>query len=236
MGGGRWPWRHALCGRKAAPEGGPSQCQTAASQRPRCIALGDGDPCIGSDPDHDGFRPQSLTMRHGITSFRWLRYTNNLGAEVRRGKARCPQTLGPQAMHKDRHFGEMVMRGMIDRVVGAAVLAVVAAGAPARAQAGDVLVFAAASLKNAMDDAVSAFEKTGGDKVRVSYGASSALAKQIEAAAPADMFVSADLAWMDYLQQRSLIQPQTRKSFLGNRLVMVEPATSDLEIDIAPNF
>ncbi|HWG81249.1 MAG TPA: molybdate ABC transporter substrate-binding protein [Stellaceae bacterium] len=128
------------------------------------------------------------------------------------------------------------MRGMIHRVVGAAVLAVVAAGAPARAQAGDVLVFAAASLKNAMDDAVSAFEKTGGDKVRVSYGASSALAKQIEAAAPADMFVSADLAWMDYLQQRSLIQPQTRKSFLGNRLVMVEPATSDLEIDIAPNF
>src|SRR6185437_7327497 len=103
MGGGRWPWRHALCGRKAAPEGGPSQCQTAASQRPRCIALGDGDPCIGSDPDHDGFRPQSLTMRHGITSFRWLRHTNNLGAEAARGKACAAQTRPVTAIHRHRH-------------------------------------------------------------------------------------------------------------------------------------
>jgi len=122
------------------------------------------------------------------------------------------------------------------RVVGAAALALVAAAAPSRADAADVLVFAAASLKNAMDDAVAAFEKSGGDKVRVSYGASSALARQLEAAAPADMFVSADLDWMDYVQKRSLIQTETRKSLLGNRLVMVEPATSDLKVDIAPHF
>jgi molybdate transport system substrate-binding protein len=128
------------------------------------------------------------------------------------------------------------MRGMMRRVAGVAVLALLVAGAPARADAADVLVFAAASLKNAMDDAVSAFEKNGGDKVSVAYGASSALAKQLEAAAPADMFVSADLDWMDYVQQRSLIQTATRKNFLGNRLVMVEPAASDIKVDIAPNF
>ena len=128
------------------------------------------------------------------------------------------------------------MRGFMRVVAAAAALAFIAAGVPSRAQAADVLVFAAASLKNALDDAVAAFEKAGGDKVRVSYGASSALARQIEAAAPADMFVSADLDWMDYVQKRSLIQTQTRKELLGNRLVMVEPATSTPKVDIAPNF
>lgn len=128
------------------------------------------------------------------------------------------------------------MRRMIRRVVGAAVLALVAAAAPSRAHAAGVLVFAAASLKNAMDDAVSAFEKNGGEKVRVSYGASSALAKQLEAAAPADMFISADRDWMDYVQKRSLIQSETRKNFLGNRLVMVAPAESAIKVDIEPNF
>ena len=128
------------------------------------------------------------------------------------------------------------MRGMMWRLAGAAMLAFVAAAAPSRAQAADVLVFAAASLKNAMDDAVAAFEKNGGDKVNVSYGASSALAKQLEAAAPADMFVSADLDWMDYAEKRSLIRSETRKNFLGNRLVLVAPASSDVKVEIAPDF
>ena len=128
------------------------------------------------------------------------------------------------------------MPGIMRIVAATAVLALMAGGVPSRAQAADVLVFAAASLKNAMDDAVGAFEQAGGDKVNVSYGASSALAKQIEAAAPADMFISADLDWMDYVEKRSLIQTETRKSLLGNRLVMVEPATSTLHVDIMPNF
>ena len=128
------------------------------------------------------------------------------------------------------------MRRMMCRLVGAAMLALVAAAAPSGAQAADVLVFAAASLKNAMDDAVAAFEKNGGDKVNVSYGASSALAKQLEAAAPADMFVSADLDWMDYAEKRSLIRSETRRNFLGNRLVMVAPASSDVKVEIAPDF
>jgi len=128
------------------------------------------------------------------------------------------------------------MRVVMRLVGAAAVLGLVIAGAPSRAAADDVLVFAAASLKNAMDDAVSAFEQQGGGKVRVSYGASSALARQLEAKAPADLFISADLDWMDFAQQRSLIQPQTRKNLLGNRLVMVAPAASNIKVDIAPNF
>ena len=128
------------------------------------------------------------------------------------------------------------MGGVMRLVASAAVLALVITGVPARADAADLLVFAAASLKNAMDDAVAAFERDGGDKVSVSYGASSALAKQLEAGAPADLFISADLDWMDYAQQHALIQQPTRKNLLGNRLVMVAPADSTLKVDIAPNF
>ena len=81
----------------------------------------------------------------------------------------------------------------------------------ASAQAADITVFAAASLKNALDDAVQKYEAKTGDKVVVSYAASSALAKQIEQAAPADIFFSADLDWMEYLDQRKLIDPASRQ-------------------------
>jgi molybdate transport system substrate-binding protein len=80
----------------------------------------------------------------------------------------------------------------------------------ASAQAADITVFATASLKNALDDAVQKYDAKTGDKVVVSYAASSALAKQIEQAAPADIFFSADLDWMDYLEQRKLIDPASR--------------------------
>ena len=79
------------------------------------------------------------------------------------------------------------------------------AAPPAKAQDDATLVFAAASLKNALDAAVEDYSKTTGKTVTVSYAASSALAKQIEEGAPADIFFSADLAWMDYLQERNLI-------------------------------
>ena len=90
--------------------------------------------------------------------------------------------------------------------VGARALAALAMlaslGAVRPAAAEDIVVFAAASLKNALDDAVAAFQQQEGDKVNVSYAASPALAKQIESGAPADMFISADLDWMDYAPQR----------------------------------
>jgi len=89
-----------------------------------------------------------------------------------------------------------------------------------------VTVFAAASLKESMDEAALAYQQATGTPVRVSYAASSALARQIEQGAPADVFFSADLEWMDYLQQRNLIRPAQRQNLLGNTLVLVAPAAS----------
>ncbi len=73
-------------------------------------------------------------------------------------------------------------------------------------------------------------------KAKISYGASSALAKQIEAGAPAQVFISADLDWMDYLEQRKLLRPGTRKNILGNKLVLIAPAGSNIKTQIAPGF
>jgi len=109
-------------------------------------------------------------------------------------------------------------------------------GYPALAQAKPALVFAAASLKNALDEIAAQYERETGKKVTISYGASSALAKQVEAAAPADLFISADLDWMDYLQTRNLIKTETRGNMLGNRLVLVAPKDSQASIKIGPGF
>ena len=104
------------------------------------------------------------------------------------------------------------------------------------ALADDVLVFAAASLKNALDDTVTAYEKNGGAAIKVSYAASSALAKQIENGAPADIFISADLDWMNDVQKNNAIKPETRTNFFGNVLVLVEPADSAKTVEIKPGF
>lgn len=101
-----------------------------------------------------------------------------------------------------------------------------AAPTAAAADAETITVFAAASLKESMDEAAQAYQKATGQTVRVSYAASSALARQIEQGAPADVFVSADLDWMDYLQQRKLIDAATRHDLLGNTLALIAPKTS----------
>ena len=108
--------------------------------------------------------------------------------------------------------------------------------AASSAIAADLTVFAAASLKEALDEQARQFETATRNKVIVAYGASSALAKQIEAAAPADLFVSADPDWMDYIAQRSLLAPGTRSNLLRNTLVLVAPASSKATLKIAPNF
>jgi len=117
-----------------------------------------------------------------------------------------------------------------------AIAAIAAAACPTAALAADVVVFAAASLKNALDDVAATWQHDSGKHVVISYAASSTLAKQIEAAAPADIFISADLAWMDYLQQRNLIEPASRRNLLGNRLVLIAPKDSDVALAIAPGF
>jgi molybdate transport system substrate-binding protein len=98
-------------------------------------------------------------------------------------------------------------------------------------------VFAAASLKNALDDVDAAFAKATGIKVTASYAASSALARQIEQGAPADVFASADVDWMNYAQQKKLIKDDTRIDLLGNRLVLIAPKTSPVAgVTIGPGF
>src|SRR5258708_36800777 len=121
------------------------------------------------------------------------------------------------------------------RRLALAAMALVMLGA-APAAAADVLGFAAASLKNALDDAAAAYRPPGGDLVRISYAASSALAKQLESGAPADIFVSADQDWMDYAQRQGIINPATPKDFLASRLVLEAPATSNVAVTNAPNF
>lgn len=103
-----------------------------------------------------------------------------------------------------------------------------AAAQPLAAQE-SITVFAAASMKNALDDANATYTKSTGVKVVASYAASSALAKQIEQGAPADVFISADLQWMDYVAQKKLIKPDTRVNLLGNKLVLIAPTDSKLD-------
>jgi molybdate transport system substrate-binding protein len=99
-----------------------------------------------------------------------------------------------------------------------------------------VVVFAAASLKNALDAVGKQWTAATGKKVTFSYAASGALARQIEAGAPADIFVSADLKWMDYAAEKKLIRPDTRVTLLGNKLVLVAPSDAKTTIKIAKGF
>jgi molybdate transport system substrate-binding protein len=110
------------------------------------------------------------------------------------------------------------------RTLGTILCCVMLGLSPAFAQSQAVTVFAAASLKNALDRIGADFQTETGTRVVISYAASSALARQIEQGAPAELFVSADLDWMDYLQDRKLIRAETRRSLLGNRIVLVAPA------------
>jgi molybdate transport system substrate-binding protein len=127
---------------------------------------------------------------------------------------------------------------MLRRTFVAIIVALVATASLATvAQADDVVVFAAASLKDSLDAINADWQKATGKHATISYAASSALAKQIEAAAPADVFISADLDWMDYLDKKNLIAPGTRHNLLGNSLVLIAPADGSAgPVDIAPGF
>jgi molybdate transport system substrate-binding protein len=119
----------------------------------------------------------------------------------------------------------------------AAAIAIAAAPASAQAQDKSITVFAAASMKNALDDVDVAFTRQSGVKIVASYDASSALMKQIEGGAPADVFVSADLKWMDYGAQKKLIKDDTRVNLLGNTLVLIAPKDSKIDkVTIARGF
>jgi len=104
------------------------------------------------------------------------------------------------------------------------------------AGSGSVTVFAAASLKNALDDVAKAYMDATGTQVRVSYAASSVIARQIEQGAPADIFVSADTDWMDELAKRGLVVAASRRNLLANHLALIAPAASPVRLAIRPGM
>jgi len=116
------------------------------------------------------------------------------------------------------------------------IAGLICAFATARAEAKDLVVFAAASLKNALDDINALYAREKGERATTSYAASSALAKQIEAGAPADVFISADLDWMDYLAARQLIKAETRTNLLRNKIVLIATAGSTISLAVGPGF
>lgn len=113
------------------------------------------------------------------------------------------------------------------------------AAAPLHSQAAEqpaLLVYAAASLSNVMEELGPQFQRQTGQAVKFSFAASSTLARQIEAGAPADVFISADADWADYLQRRNLLKPGTRINLLSNRLVLIAPMDSKIQVKIAPGL
>ena len=118
--------------------------------------------------------------------------------------------------------------------LGVAVLLIIAR--PATPQPRSVLVFAAVSLKGALDEVGALVAQRTGVALKASYAATSLLAKQIEEGAPADVFVAADEQWMDYLAERRLIAPASRVDVVGNRLVLIAPADRVPALRIAPGF
>ncbi|MDQ6867992.1 MAG: molybdate ABC transporter substrate-binding protein [Pseudomonadota bacterium] len=98
------------------------------------------------------------------------------------------------------------------------------------------VVFAAASMKTALDAVAAAWQAQTDKTVSIAYASSAVLAKQIEQGAPPDIFISADLKWMDYLENAKLIRAGTRKNLLGNKLVLIEPSDADVKLEIAKGF
>lgn len=111
-----------------------------------------------------------------------------------------------------------------------------ALGSPVSAQQRGPLILAAASLQESLIEAADAWTKRKHPRPVISFAASSALARQIEAGAPADLFISADEPWMDSVAAKGLIRPNTRVPFLANRLVLIAPASKLVRLSIGPKF
>jgi molybdate transport system substrate-binding protein len=110
------------------------------------------------------------------------------------------------------------------------------AASPAEVRTSGLLVFAPSSLTDVMEELSSGWGRNGGVPIKCSLAASSVLARQIEAGSNADVFISADQQWMDYLQARNLISKSSRVNLIGNRLVLIAPADSRIELTIEPGF
>jgi molybdate transport system substrate-binding protein len=146
--------------------------------------------------------------------------------------------------HRDKPMNNLLSparRALLSAVLLSALLVGLPADSRAAAGAGsepppDLIILAASSLTDALNEIGPAFSAATHHGAKLSYAASSALARQVEAGAPADVFMSADTDWMDYLQTRNLIDAGSRRNVLGNRLVLISPADSTVTLKIAPHF
>lgn len=129
----------------------------------------------------------------------------------------------------------MPPRRYFTKMLAAALLVLATVVSPVQA-ADKVVVFAAASLKNALDAVNAAWTADSGKTATISYAASSALARQIEEGAPADVFISADLDWMEYLSDKKLTKADTEVKLLGNRIVLIAPKDFPVTATVAPGF
>lgn len=118
----------------------------------------------------------------------------------------------------------------------APIAALTSSASPAAQPPPRLTVYAAASMTNALQEIAQRYRRETGIGIRLSLGASSTLARQIEAGAEADVFVSADQEWMDYLAARQLIDTASRRDIAGNRLVLIAPGDSRVMLAIAPGF
>ena len=115
-----------------------------------------------------------------------------------------------------------------------AVLLALWLAASSLARADTITVFAAASLKEALDSVAGAFQRKSPDRVVISYAGSNVLARQIENGAPAALFISADTEWIDYVEKRRVTVPNSRRELLGNELVLIAPAASRVSLGLVP--
>lgn len=124
----------------------------------------------------------------------------------------------------------------LHRIIRLMAAVSIALAVSAGAWAADFTFFAAASLSNALPEIAAAYKAQSGKSVQFSFAASSVLARQIENSPGADLFMSADSDWMDYLDSRGLVQHATRKTLLTTKLVLIAPTTSTTTLKIAPHF
>jgi len=128
------------------------------------------------------------------------------------------------------------MKPLWHALLAVTLLAVAGPGRAADPAPSGIVVFGAASLTNVLQEIGADYTKKAGNEPRFSFAASSVLARQIEAGTRADVFMSADEEWMDYLATRKLIDPKTRHDVIKNELVLIAPADSSVKLKIAPHF
>ena len=139
-------------------------------------------------------------------------------------------------MPEEREMPPTTRRNWL-RMAGATLLAAGPPAGRAGAQTADLVIFAAASLKTALDDVAGLYAKDNRKPApKISYAASNMLARQIEQGAPADLFISADLDWMDYLAAKDLVRAGTRVSLLGNRIVLIASADNAATVALKPGL